>query len=220
MSGALPLGNWWNSGTQQAAPIGAGAVGSPLLDYAARLRAAGAAAPQGAMGGATSPLAAAYTPPVYQTTPPHVDIQAIIAAMNAAKPPPPPGPVTAATPMVTGTVGPGGSEMGAESGAQAKDAVDRGDFADTMNQAGIEMGSYKAGGYTGNAPVTQPVGVVHGQEEVISAPATKAVGKATLMKINEADPKAIALAKKVADGVGRRNDRGRRGEKWEKDDAE
>lgn len=38
------------------------------------------------------------------------------------------------------------------------------------------VGGYATGGYTGNAPVTQAVGVVHGREGVLSAPEVQAIG--------------------------------------------
>lgn len=64
-----PVGEWWNS------PAMAN-MSSPLSGYADRMRAAMASAP------AVDPLVAAYTPPAYQTTKPHVDVNAIIAAMR------------------------------------------------------------------------------------------------------------------------------------------
>lgn len=48
---------------------------------------------------------------------------------------------------------------------------------------GQEM--YAAGGYTGNQPVTKPVGEVHGQEFVLSAPAVRALGLPFLTALNE-----------------------------------
>lgn len=38
------------------------------------------------------------------------------------------------------------------------------------------VGGYQGGGWTGNAPVTQAVGVVHGREGVLSAPEVQAIG--------------------------------------------
>ncbi len=64
-----PVGEWWNSPAMAS-------MSSPLSGYADRMRAAMASAP------AVDPLVAAYTPPAYQTTKPHVDVNAIIAAMR------------------------------------------------------------------------------------------------------------------------------------------
>lgn len=64
-----PVGEWWNSPAMAS-------MSSPLSGYAERMRTAMASAP------AVDPLVAAYTPPAYQTTKPHVDVNAIIAAMR------------------------------------------------------------------------------------------------------------------------------------------
>lgn len=50
--------------------------------------------------------------------------------------------------------------------------------------AGQTIAGYKSGGYTGNYGVNQEAGVVHGQEYVLNAAATKRVGVGTLDAIN------------------------------------
>ncbi len=71
------FGPWW--GSSQPAGDDSG-FRMPLANYAEKMKAA-----MGAPAQPQSPLVAAYTPPAYQTTPPHVDVNAVIAAMNAAK---------------------------------------------------------------------------------------------------------------------------------------
>lgn len=315
------LGNWYDTTSQ--AP-----VTNPLADYAARLRAAGAAMP---------PIAgmAGYTPPAYQTTGPHVDVDAVIAALKAAAAPAAADPGTTAAggaqpsgnSTAEGGVGgereiPGGQTqdngfsgtvdnakdfgraiatglggvlggplgaatavgnivVGANTGtapstvntlkqgynalkdlfspaptpapdtgsniAGPKDIATANDFItntndllDAINFGGgggkldtINTGSdasgpagpgtdtvgdhgdrtseargFKTGGYTGNGPRNQVAGDVHGQEFVLNAPETKAIGRKTLAKINNADPEAVALAKKVAGRLEARNDHG------------
>ncbi len=202
MSGMLGLGNWLGMpGAQQQG-------NDPLAGYAQRMRGAGMGAP------VQSPLVAAYTPPAYQTTPPHVDVQAIIDAMNAQN-----RAQQTQSPMAPGLPGmmPGEGANNGPGDVLNGDAAQNAQGAATDPNVGgtaVESVGYQAGGYTGDAPVTQPVGLVHGQEEVISAPATKAVGRKTLDKINEGDPKAVAIATKVAERVGAKNDRPeKRGEK-------
>ena len=48
----------------------------------------------------------------------------------------------------------------------------------------VNMSGFKSGGYTGNVGTNQVAGVVHGQEYVLNAEATKRVGKGTLDAIN------------------------------------
>src|SRR5574344_2089162 len=48
----------------------------------------------------------------------------------------------------------------------------------------VNMSGFKSGGYTGNYDANQVAGVVHGQEYVLNAEATKRVGKGTLDAIN------------------------------------
>lgn len=48
----------------------------------------------------------------------------------------------------------------------------------------VNMSGFKSGGYTGNAGTNQVAGVVHGQEYVLNAEATRRVGKGTLDAIN------------------------------------
>lgn len=47
-------------------------------------------------------------------------------------------------------------------------------------------GGYMAGGYTGNGPVNQPAGEVHGREFIFSAPATANIGVANLAALHDA----------------------------------
>lgn len=54
----------------------------------------------------------------------------------------------------------------------------------TMTVAGGESKGYKSGGYTGNYGTSDVAGVVHGQEYVLNAAATKRVGVGTLDAIN------------------------------------
>ncbi len=194
------LGNWWGAGNDQAQPA------NPMQDYATKMKAA-----MGAQPAQQSPLVSAYTPPAYQTTPPHVDINAVIAAMNAQK--------AAAVPPVAGMpMVPGG--MPGEGASNGPGDVLNGDASQNAIEAAgnpnvggtaVESVGYQGGGYTGDMPTNMPAGMVHGQEEVISAPATKAVGRKTLDKINEGDPESIAMAKKVAERVGKRNDGAKKG---------
>ena len=46
------------------------------------------------------------------------------------------------------------------------------------------MAGFKSGGYTGNVGTNQVAGVVHGQEYVLNAEATKRVGRGTLDALN------------------------------------
>lgn len=54
----------------------------------------------------------------------------------------------------------------------------------TMTVSGNESKGYKSGGYTGNYGTSEVAGVVHGQEYVLNAAATKRVGVDTLNAIN------------------------------------
>lgn len=47
------------------------------------------------------------------------------------------------------------------------------------------VGGFAQGGYTGNIGTSTPAGIVHGQEFVMSAPATAAIGVGTLEAMNE-----------------------------------
>lgn len=66
--------------------------------------------------------------------------------------------------------------------AAALATIESGTFV-TMIQAATPKG-FKSGGYTGNYGVNQEAGVVHGQEYVLNAAATKRVGVDTLDAIN------------------------------------
>lgn len=64
----------------------------------------------------------------------------------------------------------------------------------------VNMSGFKSGGYTGNIGLNQEAGVVHGQEYVLNAEATKRVGINTLNAINnggtiQAEKQAQASAK-------------------------
>lgn len=198
------LGNWWNAAQGQQA----GGYQNPLAGYADRMRAAGAAAP------VSSPLVAAYTPPAYQTTPPHVDVNAVIAAMNAQKPgAQPPG----AQPMMPAVMGEGGA-VGGQQGS------DFGGMASGMELAGLdrEARNFEAAGAAGLAqggPVTaanmagpNPPGPDDGfvpldkGEYVIRADAAKKVGKPALAKINAAGDDSAGIAKEVTRRVAARHD--------------
>lgn len=48
----------------------------------------------------------------------------------------------------------------------------------------VKEGGFKSGGYTGNGGVNDVAGVVHGQEYVLNAEATKRVGRGTLDALN------------------------------------
>jgi hypothetical protein len=48
----------------------------------------------------------------------------------------------------------------------------------------VREGGFKDGGYTGNIGKSQVAGVVHGQEYVLNAEATKRVGRGTLDALN------------------------------------
>ena len=56
--------------------------------------------------------------------------------------------------------------------------------AQAANIKSTTMSGFKSGGYTGNIGVNQEAGVVHGQEYVLNAAATKRVGVGTLDAIN------------------------------------
>ena len=201
------LGSWWQGGDQQQGA-------SPLSGYADKMKAAMAQPQQ------QSPLVAAYTPPTYQTTPPHVDINAVIAAMNAQK--------AAAQPMAQ----PAGSQMAApqmsEGGAAGgQQGSDFGGMASGMELAGLDKNARDnvdagAAGFAGGGMVTpsalggpDPAGPDAGYaalqpgEFVMKKDAVEAVGKKPLEKMNEDGDKAIA--KKVAERVGKRNDGPKKG---------
>lgn len=72
--------------------------------------------------------------------------------------------------------------------------------AQAANIKSTTMSGFKSGGYTGNYGVNQEAGVVHGQEYVLNAEATKRVGINTLNAINnggtiQAEKQAQASAK-------------------------
>ncbi|MFN4186411.1 MAG: phage tail tape measure protein [Acinetobacter johnsonii] len=72
--------------------------------------------------------------------------------------------------------------------------------AQAANIKSTTMSGFKSGGYTGNYGVNQEAGVVHGQEYVLNAEATKRVGINTLNAINnggtiQAEKQAQANAK-------------------------
>src|SRR5690606_18256961 len=46
----------------------------------------------------------------------------------------------------------------------------------TLTAPGADLYGYASGGYTGNLGTSQPAGVVHGQEYVMSAPAVRTLG--------------------------------------------
>ena len=69
-----------------------------------------------------------------------------------------------------------------KTGAAAKATLDQGTFV-AMIQAATPKG-FKSGGYTGNYGTSQVAGVVHGQEYVLNAEATKRVGRGTLDALN------------------------------------
>lgn len=199
------LGSWWQGGDQQQGA-------SPLSGYADKMKAAMAQPQQ------QSPLVAAYTPPTYQTTPPHVDINAVIAAMNAqkaaAQPMAQPAGAQAPMPMVGG--GEGLGEMGSFERADTRSGETVGMNADTGDRTS------EARGFAGGGMVTpgalagpDPAGPDAGYaalqpgEFVMKKDAVEAVGKKPLEKMNEDGDKAIA--KKVAERVGKRNDGPKKG---------
>ncbi|OTG78812.1 hypothetical protein B9T23_01715 [Acinetobacter terrae] len=73
-------------------------------------------------------------------------------------------------------------------------------IASIISSVAAPSAGYKSGGYTGNVGVNQEAGVVHGQEYVLNAEATKRVGVNTLNAINnggtiQAEKQAQANAK-------------------------
>lgn len=203
------LGNWWNGGAPGAA-MGQPRAGG-LDTYAARMRAAQANAP------VQSPLVASYTPPAYQTTPPHVDINAVIAAMNGAK--------AAGQPQVAGQA-PAMPGMMAEGGALGEQqGSDFGGMASGMELAGLNAEAERnsangAAGLAKGGPVTaahmagpNPPGPDDGfvpldkGEYVIKASAAKTIGKPALAKINAAaeDTEHAEIAREVTRRLARRD---------------
>jgi lambda family phage tail tape measure protein len=69
-------------------------------------------------------------------------------------------------------------------GLPAAQAIRAVGYASVGLIAAQTIAGFKSGGYTGNYGTSQVAGVVHGQEYVLNAEATKRVGKGTLDALN------------------------------------
>lgn len=75
-----------------------------------------------------------------------------------------------------------GADLGTKLAAVATIIAQTGNIVADISS--ITMSGFKSGGYTGNYGTNQIAGVVHGQEYVLNAEATKRVGKGTLDALN------------------------------------
>ena len=75
-----------------------------------------------------------------------------------------------------------GADLGTKLSAVATIIAQTGNILADISS--VTMSGFKTGGYTGNYGTNQIAGVVHGQEYVLNAEATKRVGKGTLDALN------------------------------------